>query len=334
MERRLRLGIVGFGRIVELVHLPLLRKVPVYDVRGIYDMTPERRQLAAKRGLPVFESLEALLDQPLDAVLVATPPSSHYPIAREVLQRGLHAMIEKPVTQTAAEAERLLALEASAGTTVTVFHNRRFDPDFLLVRHALAEGMMGEILFVERRHHAFGSGASFGVKSFRPQWRNESQYGGGALLDWGVHLIDQLLRLELGEYERIVSAGAASLRWQQGDVEDFAHGMFRLRNGIQMLFEVNFGSHASPPAWIVGGDRATLQVMPNREALLHEKGKPARRVECPPELQAGPETIYAKFADCILRGERPAVTLAEAAQTMNVLEAVRGNASEYATEGS
>ncbi|MFF2480917.1 Gfo/Idh/MocA family protein [Paenibacillus sp. NPDC058071] len=332
MDRRLRLGIVGFGRIVELIHLPLLKKLPAYEVCGIYDMTPERRSLAEKRGFSAFDSLERLFEQSLDAVLVATPPSSHYSIAREALLRGLHVLIEKPVTQTAEESERLLALEAQTGKSVTVFHNRRFDPDFLLVRHVLAEGWLGDILFVERRHHMFGSGASFGVKSFRPEWRNEAKYGGGALLDWGVHLVDQLLRLELGDYERLVSAGVSSLRWQQGDVEDFVNANFQLHNGIQMLFEVNFGSHAAAPFWIVGGDKATLQVMPNNEALIYEKGKTVRKVEIPPGVRPGPEMIYASFADCLLQGAKPAVTLAEAAQTMKILEAVR-DASAITTKG-
>jgi predicted dehydrogenase len=327
------MGIVGFGRIVELVHLPLIKKLPVFDVRGIYDMTPERRNLAEKRGLPAYDSLDRLLEERLDAVLIATPPSSHFELAREVLQRGLHVMIEKPVTRTAVEAEELLALEDRMGKPVSVFHNRRFDPDYQLVRHALSEGIMGDVLFVERRHHMFGSGASFGVKSFRPAWRNESKYGGGALLDWGVHLIDQLLWLGLGDYDRVLSACVAALRWRQGDVEDFAQAHLKLRNGIQLHFEVNFGSHASPPLWIAGGEKATLQVMPNQEALLCEKGKNPRRVECPPGFMNGPETIYGRFADCVLRGGKPAVTLAEAAQTMRVLEDVR-KASEFGTKGS
>jgi predicted dehydrogenase len=73
--------------------------------------------------------------------------------------------------------------------------------------------------------------------------------------------------------------------------------------------------------------------MPNQEALLCEKGKNPRRVECPPGFMNGPETIYGRFADCVLRGGKPAVTLAEAAQTMRVLEDVR-KASEFGTKGS
>jgi len=152
-------------------------------------------------------------------------------------------------------------------------------------------------------------------------------------LDWGVHLIDQLLRLELGEYDRVISSGVSSLRWNQGDVEDFVHAIVTLKNGIHMQIGINFGSYASAPLWTVGGDKATLQVMSNNEALLYEKGKAVRRVECPPELRTGPEMIYAKFADCVLRGEKPAVTLSEAVQTMKVLDAVR-SASELNRKGS
>ncbi|MFB9278155.1 Gfo/Idh/MocA family protein [Cohnella cellulosilytica] len=327
MSGQIRLGIVGFGRIVELVHLPALKRVPEIGIGGVYDLTPQRLELAAKRGLPVYPSLERLLDAPIDAVLIATPPSSHFPLAAQAMRQGKHVMLEKPVTRTAEEAEQLLAIARMTGRTVSVFHNRRFDPDYELVRRALAEDWLGQVLFVERRHQMFGSGASFGVKSFRPQWRNEGEFGGGALLDWGVHLLDQLLQLRLGRIERVLSAHTASLRWQQGDAEDLVHASFRLDNGIVLSCDVNFGSNAALPLWIVGGERATLQVGPEREALLLAKGQPARRFELPQANRGGPQRLYAAFAGCLLRGERPAVTLDEAAEAMRAIAAIREKAA-------
>ncbi|MBB6729989.1 Gfo/Idh/MocA family protein [Cohnella zeiphila] len=322
MDAPIRLGIVGFGRIVELVHLPTLRKLSEFAVRGIYDLTPQRRELAVRRGFPAFDSLDGLFGAELDAVLVATPPSSHFAAAAEALRRGLHVMIEKPVAPTAEEAERLLTLAAEANRTVGVFHNRRFDPDALLVRQTLRDEALGRVLFAERRHHSFGSGAWFGVKSFRPEWRNERRFGGGALLDWGVHLADQLLHLGLGRYERPLAAHIGSLRWEQGDADDYVQASFRLDSGVLLSFEVNFGSAASPPLWIVGGDRATLQILPNGEATILEKGKPPRHAVLEPEeakRALGPQRIYESFADCLLRGGPLAVTLEEAAQTMKAL---------------
>lgn len=322
---QVKLGIVGFGRIVELIHLPLLKQVQQIEVRGIYDVTPQRLELAAKRGFSTYSQLEELLSSELDAVLIATPPNSHFPIAVEVLKSGKHALIEKPVTLSADEAIQLKQIADQFGKVVSVFHNRRFDPDYLLVKRIISEGILGSILFVDRRHHMFGSGASFGVKSFHPGWRNETCFGGGALMDWGVHLIDQLLRLEFGRCDKI-NARMNNLRWQQGEVDDHVYASIVTDHDILLSMEVNFGSNATSPLWVVGGDQATLQVVSETEAVVYEKGKPARQLMLDSSPKERPVRIYSTFADCLLRGGKLAVTLEEAIETMQVLDSIRTSA--------
>lgn len=321
MDNTLKLGIAGFGRVVELVHLPLLKKLPEYEVSGIFDITPQRLALAAKRAFTTYSELEELLSSSIDALLIATPPNSHFDLAIRALYAGKHVLIEKPVTINAAEAIELKSIANQMGKCVTVFHNRRFDSDYHLVKRLIASGDLGNILFVERRYHMFGSGASFGVKSFHQDWRNEQAFGGGALLDWGVHLIDQLLHLGLGACTDIV-ASLQNLKWQQGEVDDYVHTTITTDQNVVMSMDINFASNVPTPSWIVGGDQATLQILSDREAYLYQKGEPMLKVTTEGQQKNGAAVIYTSFADCIRYGGNLAVTLEEAIETMKVLDKI------------
>ncbi|QJC53259.1 Gfo/Idh/MocA family oxidoreductase [Paenibacillus albicereus] len=327
MADPIRLGIAGFGRIVELTHLPLLKRLGEFEVAGVYDITPQRRALAAKRGFEVYDQAEALLDAKIDAVLVATPPSSHAELAELALRGGKHVLIEKPVAVSAQEATRIRDIARQEERVVTVFHNRRFDADFLLVKRLLDEGVLGSPLFVERRHHAFGSGASFGVKSFYPQWRDERRYGGGALLDWGVHLADQLLRLGLGK-RGSVRATMRSLWPREEEVDDFVQADMATDRNVLLSMNLNFASALPSPMWVAGGDKATLQVASPGEAYVYEPGKPPRQIDMGKEERQGPERIYASFADAVRHGGALAVTLDEAIETMTLLDDIRACAQQ------
>jgi scyllo-inositol 2-dehydrogenase (NADP+) len=325
MKDKVKLGIVGFGRIVELIHLPLLKKVPDIEVEGIFDITPQRLELASKRGFPTYGDLNDLFSSSIDAVLIATPPNSHFSIAAEALRCGKHVLVEKPITLNSREALALQTLALQVNRTITVFHNRRFDGDYLLVKQLISEEVLGPILFVNRSIHRFGSGASFGVKSFHSEWRNEAQFGGGALLDWGVHLIDQLLELQIGEFASI-DARMHKLPWMQGEVEDYVQASIVLKNGILMSLEINFGSNAPVPIWIVGGEKATLHVVSEKEAYVFEKGKGIRQITHEMFPKAGIERIYNSFAGCILRQETLEVTLEQAINTMEIMDLIRDSA--------
>lgn len=322
MDNKVKLGIIGFGRVVELIHLPVLKKMPEIEVGGVFDITPQRLAVAENRGFAIFSEAEELLASPLDAVLIATPPNSHYQMAAAALRYGKHVIMEKPITLDAAEAIRLKEIADETHRTVTVFQNRRFDNDYLFARKMIAEGTLGEIQFVERRYHCFGSGASFGVKSFHPEWRNEKAYGGGALLDWGVHLVDQLLHLGLGACAE-AEATMKSLRWQQGDVDDYVHVTMTTDQQVLLSIDINFASSVPSPLWIVGGNRATLQIMSDHTAYLYEKGKQVNEFKLEKQLNSGVHTIYKSFVDCIQDGGKLAVTLEEAVETMKVLDQIR-----------
>jgi scyllo-inositol 2-dehydrogenase (NADP+) len=132
------------------------------------------------------DSINALLED-IDVLVVATPNSSHAEIALLGIQRGLHVVVDKPLAVTADDGRRIAE---AGGDRLTVFHNRRWDGDFLTVQQLVRDGALGRVTRFESR-----------FERFRPQikqgWREEGEpeLGGGTLLDLGPHLVDQALQL-------------------------------------------------------------------------------------------------------------------------------------------
>ena len=184
----LRCAIAGYGLAGSVFHAPLIEAVDGLDVAAVMTRSPERAEQAraAHAGVQVVNDLDQLLEG-ADLLVVASPNSSHAEIAMAGLSRGLHVVVDKPLAVTAAEARRLVE---AGPERVTVFHNRRWDGDFLTVQRLVREGALGPITRFESR-----------FERFRPQikegWREQGTpgEGGGVLLDLGPHLVDQALQL-------------------------------------------------------------------------------------------------------------------------------------------
>jgi len=183
----------------------------------------------------------------VDLVVVATPNHTHYDLAREALLAGRHVVVDKPFTVTAEEAETLSELARSRTLLVTVFHNRRWDGDFLTLRQLIAGGSLGEVVFFESRFDRHRPDPKPGA------WREGAEPGSGVLYDLGPHLIDQALALfgsptsVHAEVRRERSFGGAD------DAFDLclSYPSFLVRLGAGMLVR------ESTPRFLVRGTRAT-----------------------------------------------------------------------------
>jgi scyllo-inositol 2-dehydrogenase (NADP+) len=172
----IRVGLAGYGLAGSAFHAPLIRAC-------------ERMELAAvltSRDVPErVGSLDELLERS-DLVVVATPNTTHFEIAAAALNAGKHVVVDKPFTVTVDEADALIALAKQRERVLTVFHNRRWDSDFLTVRKMLPS--LGEIMLFEAHWDRFRPAIKQG-------WREVPQPGGGVLSDLGPHMIDQALVL-------------------------------------------------------------------------------------------------------------------------------------------
>jgi scyllo-inositol 2-dehydrogenase (NADP+) len=151
----LRVGLVGFGLGGAVFHAPLIAALPAFDLTAIVTSDPERRA-QAERTYPAAAILRTADDlwqraADLDVVVIASPNRAHVPQAMAALDAGLAVVVDKPLAATADDARRLIADAARRGLLLTVFHNRRWDGDFLTVRKLIDDGALGEVWRFESR---------------------------------------------------------------------------------------------------------------------------------------------------------------------------------------
>ena len=172
----IRVGLIGYGLAGAVFHEPLIRACGGVDLRAVL----------TSRDHPLrVGSVEELLEH-CDLVVVASPNDSHFALARTALEHGKHVVVDKPFTVTVDEADALIRLARQGAQMLTVFHNRRWDADFLSVRSVLAR--LGELFLFEANWDRFRP-------EVRQRWREQPGAGTGLLADLGPHMIDQVLQL-------------------------------------------------------------------------------------------------------------------------------------------
>ena len=172
----IKVGLVGYGLAGAVFHAPLITACDRLELAAV---------LTSREAPNAVRTLDELLRRS-ELVVVASPNRTHFSIAKQALEAGKHVVIDKPMTVTVAEAEELIALAAKCRRVLTVFHNRRWDGDYLTVRKILPS--LGEVNLFEAYWDRFRAG-------IKPGWREVPDEGSGLLSDLGPHLIDQALQL-------------------------------------------------------------------------------------------------------------------------------------------
>lgn len=245
-----RLAMVGFGGMAGW-HYNKLQDNPDIEIAGIWDIKASRREYAAEKGLHVFKSQEDLLADPsVDIVLIATPNDFHKPIAIAALEAGKNVVSEKPVTLCSADLREMMDAAERTGKFLTVHQNRRWDADFRTVQEILREGKLGEIHRIESRVH--------GSRGIPGDWRQVKEKGGGMILDWGVHLLDQALLLYPGAKVKTVYGTVTNVTNQNVDDGFFAD--LALDNGVHVVVEVGTSNFINLPRWYVLGANGTAVI--------------------------------------------------------------------------
>lgn len=327
----LNVGIIGYGRI-GAEHAGWMAAAPGVNAHAAFDVTPARRELAAARGIATYDDLNALLaETAIKAVLVSTPTASHFEQAMLALEAGKHVMVEKPMALDLHQSRRLAHEARARHKVLSVFHNRRWDPDYLTVRQAIAFGVLGKLINVESRLGQFASCVGPAAREYRPGWRNEAQYGGGGLYDWGSHFVDQIWRLLWPARPLRVFAQLRGNVWTH-DCDDFARILIDFDSGVVGLCEINTTTTRPLPRWHLDGSHGSASAP---ASLRFDTAEWARLELTPSEGNSAPtllpaalpglteSQIWEQFAAAV-RGEgEPAVTAASVLPTMALLDAAR-----------
>ncbi len=213
-----KVAVIGYGG-QGAWHCAQVIKSDVCELAGTYDIKEARRDAATKDGVFVYESNEAIFaDKSVDIVVVATPNDVHEDLVVNALKSGHNVICEKPVALSVEEFDRMVAAQNESGKKLSVHQNRRWDVDFLATKSVIESGEIGEVLRVESRIH--------GSRGIPSDWRCEKAPGGGMILDWGVHLIDQMLQLIP---DKIITVNCNTTHYTNEEVDDG----FRLELGFE-----------------------------------------------------------------------------------------------------
>ena len=242
-----RIGIIGYGGMGGW-HVSKLATLDNPELAGIWDIRECQREKARDKGIHVYESLEALLaDETVDLVLIATPNDVHKPLAIAAMEAGKNVVCEKPVTLNSADLQEMVDASVRTGKVFTVHQNRRWDKDFLVVKKIIEEGTLGPIFRIESRVQ--------GAHGIPGDWRALPEHGGGMILDWGVHLLDQALLLY--PEAKLESVYATVSHVTNTLVDDGFYADLLFDNGIHMWVEVGTSNFVELPRWMVNGTDGT-----------------------------------------------------------------------------
>lgn len=335
MKETIRVGLVGYGMASKRFHAPLITAQEGLSLEAITSRDADKVH-ADWPDVPVESTPEALMARDdIDLVVIPTPNATHYALVSEALAAGKHVVVDKPFTVSVTEAEQLCVQAAEAKRLLSVFHNRRWDADFLTVRNLIDGQSLGQVVHFESH-----------FDRFRPQvvqrWREEPAPGAGAWFDLGAHLVDQALAL-FGRPESIW-LDLASQR-DGARVDDYFHAVLRyaamrvvLHAGTLVAAPgARFTIHGTKASYIKHGldpqedmlKRGDLLPFPHwgedwrhgmlTVGLVQEGDQPELREV--PTLPGNYLGYYAGVRDAILGRAPLPVTAEEALEVMRLLEA-------------
>lgn len=192
MQKKYKIGLIGFSIGGQVFHAPFIIGNTSLELYKVTARKPEQQQILANKypTAVAVQTPDEIIDDPLvDIVVIATSNDVHFSLTKQALNAGKHVVVEKPFTNTTAEADELIALAKQKGRILTVHHNARFHSDFKTVKRIIERKRLGSVVNYQARFDRFRNYLREGA------WREQDLPGSGIHYDLGAHLIDQALQL-------------------------------------------------------------------------------------------------------------------------------------------
>jgi scyllo-inositol 2-dehydrogenase (NADP+) len=338
-EGVVRVGVLGYGAIGH-EHNAAIQAVEGLELAAICDTDPRRLDAARELAPDVRGHTDgrALLDDDgVDLVIVSTPPNTHADWALRALEAGKHVVVEKPFCLTVEEADRQIAAAAERGLSLSVYQNRRWDPDYLALKRVVQSGQLGEVFHYESFIGGYGHPCNY--------WHSDEDVSGGAIYDWGSHYLDWALDLFRQEVEW-VSATTHKRVWHDVTNADHSRVLVHFVDGVEAEFTHSDLSAALKPKFYVLGTQGGLigdwrfERVTGRspigtlleDRLAHSDSPAALRVFTPDGHGGTSETslsvppapaqpFHRELADALLSGEPMSVTPEGSKRNIAVMQA-------------
>lgn len=340
MTKPIPVALLGYGYAGKTIHAPLIASVSGLRLDCVFSSN-EVRVRSDWPQLYVSDSPGELFDRRgVELVVIATPNDTHFELARRALLAGKHVVVDKPFTVSLEQAQELTALATHAGRMLSVFHNRRWDADFLTVRTLIGSGVLGDVLHFESHIDRYRP-------AVRARWREQAVPGGGLWFDLGPHLVDQALQL-FGWPEAVYAD--FELQREGARNVDYFHVLLRYRRLRVVLHATTMAACASPRFLVHGtlGSYVKQGVDPQEDALKRGESpsgpdwgrddadgmwiRPSGEGSVAQSVPTQPgdyRRYYAALSDAIRSGAPNPVPPEQALSVMQVLECATSSAEAH-----
>jgi len=324
-----RTAILGYGRSGSTLHADPLEKLKdEFRVVAVCDIERDAREKAANRfNCAIYRDYrEMLKTEELDLVVIVTRSNQHCRMTCDCLRSGVNVLVTKPWAINAEEAGQMIAVARESGRMLLPWLPARWGCDLMRLRELVNSGIIGKVFMVRRREFSFG---------IRSDWQTQKRHGGGYLLNWGPHIIDQAMQL-VGEEIKSVH-GLLRQVINPGDVEDVFFATLTTTSGIILSCEFTIAIDQLPN-WVIQGDRGTIFAK-EKSVEIHQTDLPAHmdptKYSNRPEIKiireefdgdhryGDPFVIYPKISRAISGKIAYPVTVDSALKLTRVLDAVR-----------
>lgn len=349
-QRTLAVAILGYSPFVGQLHGMGANITPGLSFRAVCDLNSKRLEQAQEDfpGVKIYDSADALADAPdIDLVIVATAPNTHARLCLQMMAAGKHVVCEKPLALNQKEAVAMVEMAETLNLHLSCYQNRRFDVDYLAVKQALREGMIGDLFYMETFVGSFNHPCGY--------WHSHAPISGGTAYDWGGHYIDWTVSL-IPEQVASVVATAHKRVWHDITNADQERVQIRFEGGKEAEFMHSDIAAIRKPKWYLLGtegaiiglwqDITTYQIDP--VLYFHRHDIPP--TEMPPKLmlhrrnRSGGMDIqklmmpgrqdylfHRNLADHLLTGEPIEAPLEQSVRVVSILEAAARSAAKGGT---
>jgi scyllo-inositol 2-dehydrogenase (NADP+) len=184
----IKVGVIGYGYSAKTFHIPLIESSASLELVAINSSQTELVRIKYPR-ISIYENVQELITcANLELIIITAPNNVHFSLAKLCLENGINVVIEKPMVTTSLQAQELVKIAKERGLLLSVFHNRRWDGDFLTVKRLLKHNLLGSVRFFESHYDRFRP-------TVRQRWREQPGLGAGIWFDLGAHLVDQAISL-------------------------------------------------------------------------------------------------------------------------------------------
>ncbi|HYH15496.1 MAG TPA: Gfo/Idh/MocA family oxidoreductase [Flavisolibacter sp.] len=331
--RKINTALCSFGMSGKVFHAPFLSVLDGFQLYAIWERS-KKQSSDIYPGVISYNTYQELLeDASIELVVVNTPNYTHYEYAKKALESGKHVIVEKPFTVTVAEGQELIALAKQKQRLLSVYHNRRFDSDYKIVKSVVEKKLLGDLVEVEFHFDRYREALS-------PKLHKESPVAGsGALYDLGSHLIDQALQL-FGKPQSLF----ADIRVIRPDskVDDYFELLFYYTD-LRVRLKCSYLVREALPAYILHGRKGSfikaksdiqesaLQsgLLPNKQdwgvepeeerGLLHTEIDGAIKRQYLPAVPGNYGEFYQGVFDAIRYGKRLPIQPEEALDVITII---------------